>query len=175
MFCPPPSYLKYPQFWVYSEMKPMSSIDKLDAVLKVLTANKRNQFYFSVVEATSVVSDLSEAQIILNKLIKDGYADKRELPETIDHLAFLSNPIYFITFEGKMFLESGGYKNERRKKWIIEFPKNYWWIIALIAFLIGFFGDISKEWLKQKILKPSQELKQVIPEEADTTLNHKIH
>lgn len=77
-----------------------------------------------------------------------------------------------ITFEGRLFWESGGYTKDLKRKRITEFPKNYWWAIALFTFVIGLFADTAKELLKQKILQPSNQPKQESPKKADSLGNH---
>lgn len=72
---------------------------------------------------------------------------------------------------GKKAKELGGHtqyleylKKQQRKSFIIDFPKDYWYIVAIFAALFGFFTDIFKDNLKNTKSQTSQQ---------DTTQLHK--
>lgn len=65
----------------------------------------------------------------------------------------------YISIKGLTFLEKGGFVNQyhsniaiRKAEAIQNWPKKYWYVVAITTFFIGSFGDIVKEVLKQKIL-----------------------
>jgi hypothetical protein len=110
-------------------MKELSSIGKLDMVLKFLAVDPKALAYISDANIFSELKKVndglknqndfgSELIRILKKLIKDGYVDRIDIesnhypidvknPHTIAH--------YLITFEGKVFYDFGGY-NEKIKE-----------------------------------------------------------
>lgn len=59
---------------------------------------------------------------------------------------------------GRNFIKNeGGYtkvgllkKEDDKKENRQSFPKRYWWLIAILTYIFGFFSDIGKEWIKQK-------------------------
>jgi hypothetical protein len=156
-------------------MKEKSPFEKLDAALRLLADKERSQlFYKSLADVTKVLSDIAEAEIVLNKLVKDGYADKIDKPPSNDYFSWLSDRIYFLTFEGEIFLKKGGYVGERKRKRLVEFPKNYWWIMLPIGLLIGWFADIGKEVLTRKLLQEKKTEQQAIPTFSDTSQNNRM-
>jgi len=91
-------------------MKELSPFEKLDAVLKGLADRERSQhFHKSIADITFVVDNIVDVEIILKKLIKDGYADKMDRPPSNDALPWLSDRIYSLTFEGALLIQQGGY------------------------------------------------------------------
>ncbi len=90
----------------------MTSIEKLDFVLNLM--NKMFIGHYANLTEIAKYSDIinkinvNELPSILNKLVKDGYADF-EIGESKDTL-YQSNKNYTITFEGKNLIENGGYK-----------------------------------------------------------------
>ncbi|RLD56589.1 MAG: hypothetical protein DRJ01_15045 [Bacteroidetes bacterium] len=61
-----------------------------------------------------------DRRTVLEKLIKDGYADRLDLPVSKDNPTLIDK--YFITFEGLIFIRKRGYiseyRKELRKKWL---------------------------------------------------------
>lgn len=120
-----------------------------------------------------------EIERILGKLKEDkfvhiypGYPIK---PDGKDDMSKGLFSYCSITFEGRLFWENGGYIKDLKRKKIAEFPKNYWWLIAIFTFTIGLFADVIKEGLKQRILPKSSQQQQALPIVADTSQNHKTH
>ena len=66
-----------------------------------------------------------------------------------------------ITFDGRLFWESGGYAKNLKRKRVAEFPKTYWYLIAAFAFIIGLFTDTIKTAISQMLLPNSQKSEQV--------------
>ena len=58
-----------------------------------------------------------------------------------------------ITNAGSFFKDTLGYEREFKREQRINFPKNYWYVMLLLGFLLGFFSDV----LKQKLLGKSKE------------------
>jgi hypothetical protein len=42
-----------------------------------------------------------------------------------------------ITPQGQYFIDKGGYTFEWVKTFIVDFPKNFWWLIAILSYFIG--------------------------------------
>jgi hypothetical protein len=42
-----------------------------------------------------------------------------------------------VTPQGKYFIDKGGYSYEWFLNFIVDFPKNFWWLIAIITYCIG--------------------------------------
>jgi hypothetical protein len=42
-----------------------------------------------------------------------------------------------ITPQGMYFINKGGYTYEWITNFVVDFPKNFWWLIALISYFIG--------------------------------------
>jgi len=42
-----------------------------------------------------------------------------------------------ITPQGMYFINNGGYLWEWTKTFVVDFPKNFWWIIAIVSYLFG--------------------------------------
>jgi hypothetical protein len=97
-----------------------------------------------------------ELERMILKLRDDKYLQMYpDLPRLPDGKQDMSQPMQTycsITFEGRLFWESGGYTKDLRRKKIIEFPQTYWWAIAIFAFFVGLFSDVFKDLLKRKIL-----------------------
>lgn len=65
-------------------------------------------------------------------------------------------------------------KTERQEK-IISFPKRYWYVVAIVAFLLGDTFSPLRTLLWQKILPGTSQSTPAIPEKADTNVNHKMN
>jgi hypothetical protein len=134
--------------------------EQIDAVLKHLYKSKDvekslpTDDVLSDKELLLVCGNKSEIDRMIRKLLDDNYAmiyygypigaDGKE-DESNSQLTYVG-----ITFNGRLFFENGGYKKDLIRKRILEFPKTYWWVIAIFGFTIGFFADVIKERLKQK-------------------------
>ena len=95
-------------------MEEKNPIQKLDEVLNFLNKNHEHQHaVISVKEGLSIKLDESIIGMILDKIVRDGYAEMRNVPyekpiikgDTIK----ISEYTYSITFEGQLFLQKGGY------------------------------------------------------------------
>jgi hypothetical protein len=126
-----------------------------------------------------------EVQLIIQKLVKDGYILEEIQPthhfdgKTHEYKYTDEHQGYFITYDGIIFVEAPTeeYKNrpyqyyldnqkrKERAERIEKWPKRFWWLIAIITFIFGFIADIGKKWLTRKILPdtnqsaPSTQLK----------------
>jgi hypothetical protein len=153
----------------------ISPIQKLDTVLKIIavkypTGVGEQYFYktlrsvFDEVKKLIPNAELSELVMILNKLIKDEYAEmmKETAFGTIDEKEY-----YSITFEGKLFLQQGGYqikeiedKNNRMRMDELEKRQNQneqrliklnrWVAIGSVGAAVGSIGILIWEmryWL----------------------------
>lgn len=99
-------------------MQQISPITKLDIVLAYM-ANKQPPNHETIQKISKIVSiESNELQLILNKLIKDGYVDFTD--EAI-HDSFYAHSsgraeikrTYIISFEGLFFFQNhGGYKKQ---------------------------------------------------------------
>ena len=134
-----------------------------------------------------------EVQLIIQKLVKDGYIIEEE--QEIVHFQSPSSNTYttkiykwFITYDGILFVEApiskysgkpyeyflDNQKRKERSARIENWPKKFWWLIAIGTFVIGGFADIGKEVLRRKILPESTQLIQPIQEKSDTSMSRKI-
>lgn len=55
------------------------------------------------------------------------------------------------------------------------FQEKYWWLIAIITLILGFWIDIGKEAMKRELWPETSQLKQTPPASNDTLANNKIH
>lgn len=92
------------------------------------------------------------------------------------------NGRYWITLNQKGIAakKAGGhFKYEKleakklRSEAISNWPKKYWWLVASVTLLVGWFGDLGKEALKDKIMKSQKESAPTIPTSIDSARNHK--
>ena len=97
--------------------KVLTPIEELDRVLSSIK-NKKNANSYAIHQRVIIEQGVTEEKIsitadktekILSKLVKDGFISEIYVPETG------SWPTYDITFEGSVFLEQGGYKQQKRK------------------------------------------------------------
>jgi len=82
-----------------------------------------------------------DRHIILQKLIKDGYAEIKQI-----QLAATKNFVdaYFITFEGVIFIKKGGYSKEyKRLKSKTFFQDVLAWTIAIGSVLAAVFSILA--------------------------------
>ncbi|MDP4265736.1 MAG: hypothetical protein Q8941_24670 [Bacteroidota bacterium] len=136
----------------------MNAYKKIDKVLNEIYDSPngvyKDELYKKVI---NLFEHKDEFDQILRKLEKDKYVDYINITSMGDWMKVYA---YFISFDGKLFKEKGGYAYERRRKWYVEFPKNNWLLIAIVAYFIGVFSDIAKEALKRKILPASSQQEQ---------------
>jgi hypothetical protein len=95
-------------------MKNLSPIEKLDFLLDVLAKN----FDKNIKANTGVLINqskdkltLPEIELILSKFRKDGYST-HQLNSDTSNMQPLTAVFYFITFEGLVFHQQGGYYNK---------------------------------------------------------------
>jgi len=163
----------------------MKAREQIDAVLKYLYDNKDNK---SPVLLNDILGNKNLLEIcgnegeltrMINKLLSDKYCHRYpDYPLFEDGKKDMRKGLLTycpITFDGRLFWENGGYTKDLQRKKIIEFPKNYWWLIAIFAFVIGFFADVVKEQLKQRKLPASSQQQPTPPIVSDTAQNHKTY
>lgn len=81
-----------------------------------------------------------------------GHVQTRNIA-TVGHSKSLS---VGIEPAGEHFLKRGDYTKEHKRNSLENFPKRYWWIIAIFSFLIGLFTDVIKTEIKYRVEKRSQ-------------------
>lgn len=99
-------------------MEESTPIEKLDAVLNFLNTDHEYQHkVIGVQQGLSIKSDVPTIHKVLDKLVKDGYAEMINMP--IDPPINLGNGffkssefLYTITFEGQVFIQKGGYHQQ---------------------------------------------------------------
>lgn len=98
-------------------MTDFTPIKKLDSVLNFL--NKDHEYQHSVKNVTDNISiklNSPEVHKILDKIVRDGYAEMRnvpyETPIVKEHSVKTSEYTFIITFEGQLFLQKGGYHQQ---------------------------------------------------------------
>lgn len=106
-------------------MNELSAIEQLDIVLKFLSDDRGYadlSYILNRLEKDKnflVKFDGDNTIRILDKLHKDGYVDREDIPTSRDNI-FTNQPEmlrrYWISFEGKVFVETGGYKEAIRKE-----------------------------------------------------------
>lgn len=161
----------------------MKAREQIDAVLKYLYDNKdivRAVLYDTIKDDSDllkITGNAVETERMLGKLSHDKYVHiypgYPKLPDGKDDMKNGLLTHCSITFEGRLFWESGGYTKDLKRKKIIEFPKTYWWVIAFFTFIIGLFSDVIKERLKQKTPPSSNQSIPILPINADSVQNHK--
>lgn len=86
---------------------------------------------------------------IIEMLVEDGHITSTK-GKMID---FSGNHLYDFyllrtTIKGRSFCEKGGYKNHIRLSFWEDFPKKFWWVIAIFAWSVGMLTDFIKEKYK---------------------------
>jgi len=87
-----------------------------------------------------------DKRTILEKLIKDGYADRLDLAITKDNTSIVDK--YFITFDGLIFINKGGYTkqfNKDNKEYSLN--RLQFWILLIGSIVAIFFGIIKSSFL----------------------------
>jgi|SRR5579872_226527 len=105
--------------------EPLSPIQKIDEVLIFVSSKYpvgRDDLYFyksfnsvlSEIQRIDPSTEVSELEMILKKLMKDGYVDRMETlaREIVPKGQELLHYHYYKTFEGHLFTESGGYRQQ---------------------------------------------------------------
>lgn len=170
-----------PKLWLLM----LKTRQKIDAVLEYLYFKRKEEKETMIDEITSaggllsVIEDGSEIERILKKLRDDKYIQiypaYYRLGDGKQDMKRGLHTFCTVTFEGMLFWESGGYTKDLQRKKIIEFPKNYWWLIAIFTFIIGFFADVIKERLKQKISPKSIQSPPRFPVANDSVPNRRTN
>lgn len=119
----------------------------------------------------------AELPSIIDLLIEDGYitSSKKEMRD-LSNVKLYDFNLLRTTIKGKAFCKNGYYKKYIRNQKIRDFPKNYWWFIAICAWLFGIAATIVSQpigkWLDQYLNtnQPLQEFQETI----DTSKNHKM-
>ncbi|MDP4217934.1 MAG: hypothetical protein Q8927_17155 [Bacteroidota bacterium] len=94
-------------------MAELTPTQKLDVALSIL-AEKNPSFYkeFSAIAMQMEGISLVDTQLVLEKLIKDGFAEQQ--PNRLE-----TDPLkrkFCITFEGKLHLQRNGYEGESNRE-----------------------------------------------------------
>ncbi|HMG84068.1 MAG TPA: hypothetical protein VK559_13595 [Ferruginibacter sp.] len=166
-------------------------MDLQDLNVVLLYINEHREYnYFSDIKngiSNKNLADI-ELQLIIQKLVKDGYIIEEEQlreyrsnkeSEKMWGLHISYDGVFLIDrlpkkYKGKPYhyLKS---RDTIQKRWqkIENFPKRFWWLIALATFGAGFYSDIFKERFKSKQSQPSLRLELLAPTSADTTLNRR--
>lgn len=102
-----------------------------------------------------IAGNKDELERILLKLRDDKYLQMYpDYPRLEDGKQDMSKGLFTycsISFNGRLFHESGGYTKEIKRQRIIDLPKKYWYIAALLGVLSGFLLDIYKDKAKSII------------------------
>jgi hypothetical protein len=161
----------------------LKSREQIDEVLGFMYAqkDKARAIIFEEIKQDKHLLEVAgtdpELERMILKLREDKYLQMYpDYPRLPDGKQDISKPMYTycsITFEGRLFWESGGYAKDLRRKKIMEFPQTYWWAVAIFAFLVGFFSDILKDLVKQKISPDTSLSQPKSPTSIDSLLNHK--
>jgi hypothetical protein len=102
----------------------MKLTEQLDSMLNLLASNPNNPYYLEtdllkkMITSKDPFKDMIDKQIILKKLCADKYvAIQKWVSEamSIDDKR-IEQQTYYITFEGRVFMENGGYTGEQRRK-----------------------------------------------------------
>jgi len=125
-----------------------------------------------------------ELQAMVQKLVKDGYLIEEDIKRTttvqyekreqsVIHGWYISYDGIFLIdtlptkYKGKPYKYLEKIEAKKKKEALMEsWPKVYWWAVAILTGLLGFFGTI----LKDKLLKQNQQQTITIPKEI---LSHK--
>jgi len=161
------------------------AMQQIDAVLEYLYNRKddENPVLIDDIQADEkllkIAGNKHELVRIINQLISDNYIhrypDYPKLPDGKNDMKGGLLTYCPITFDGRLFWESGGYEKNLKREKVAEFPKKYWYLIAGFAFIIGLFTDVIKTAISQMLLPNSQKSEQVPPTYVDTHQNRKTH
>jgi hypothetical protein len=88
----------------------LSSLQKLDKILEILKKNKEHRVRMKEIIHSNKEITYDNFDMIINKLMKDGYVDR-----PYDFSNPLSDTFYSLTFEGLVFHDKGGYIEQERQ------------------------------------------------------------
>ena len=97
-----------------------SSIKQIDGLLNYLYSDRGNSSFESILSGLNAIEeskDIAGDELLrmLNKLIRDGFVHFEDIPAGYDD-PFTKAPIkfrrYSISFDGKLFIEQGGYTQQ---------------------------------------------------------------
>ena len=145
----------------------MTHIEKLDFILHYLYKNKVHINSISLFEELTPKIDNTEVTLIINSLKENGYLEK--IISTVENASKIQPPYTVrITYQGMLFFDLGGFKNENKTlrlnhKWkvakIIAAVAN-----AAIIIFISFWAIIEskKEPKTEKLEKEIELLKKKV-------------
>lgn len=126
-------------------MNPIKILDKTLKSLKEHTAENPLPKEVIFLNADILKSLTNrDKKLIVEKLIKDGYTDRIFINE-LDH--------YFITFDGLLFIQKGGYKSENQKQHQDR------WIKRITFFLLILTSVVAVIYSYNEILKNNDQTK----------------
>ncbi len=85
-----------------------------------------------------------DKRLIVDKLIKDGYAE-RMICENLDN--------YYITFDGLLFIENGGYKKEKKNKFLDKCIKVVAFFLLVVTSVSGVYYSYHEIFKKDSAQK----------------------
>jgi hypothetical protein len=161
----------------------MKARQQIDAVLKYLYSKKdeARAIQYDIIKDNEalikITGNVSELERMILKLKEDKYLQMYpDYPLLAGGKKDMSKGLFTycsITFEGRLFWENGGYTKDLKRKKVAEFPKTYWYVIAVFAFTVGLFTDVIKTAISQRLLPNNTKSKHTIPINADSAQNHK--
>jgi hypothetical protein len=98
----------------------LNPAEQLDAVLNFLFEKNDNirlsQIQAAFNEGSGKYIHIEDLKRIVNKLVKDGFCDFHEMlsEQPYDKLNLIRDRLYYISFEGKLLRNSGGYVQKER-------------------------------------------------------------
>lgn len=170
---------------IFSNSIHLSPTNKLDKVLKFMAKSDASATEVEIEYILSKINDnQNEASItgpelkkIINKLVYDRYLGLREVKKTINTIVGsgiikdteerVINSFYYITFEGFVFNQRGGYKKKHLKE-------NFLIIVKIIEATVLVVVAIVSAWFaKQSYYETKRLDDQTIKEKSlDTTIVH---
>jgi hypothetical protein len=127
----------------------MKPSEKLDSLLNLIATNNpyiTEADIFKKLESKNHLNDFIESRIILKKLCADKYIAIQMWESEPEYIEQPPNEFetYYLTFEGKVFIENGGYTGEQKKKarkQILEATQT--WAIAIGTALAGIYAIVE--------------------------------
>ena len=133
-------------------MKPIEQLDKILAYLN--HDSPRKELRSEIQKRLDFKIDEKDLLLVLEKLCKDGFVDYIHL-QNVDYKTkekTIGAKIYYITFEGRLFIENDGYAKEKKDKNVRRFIDNIevWAVIlgGVFAFLY-YFDQLSSGLIHQ--------------------------
>ena len=109
-----------------------TAIQKLDSILTIMNHNGiLLDTVEELIEKAPFKTNNKEIKLILDKLILDQKADKFGLP--ISPESEIMRLQYHITFDGRLFIDKGGYKSQKRRELTLEILQ----FLATLAIVVG--------------------------------------